>query len=227
MGKASRRGSHRALLLHIKAIKFILAQRIDDQLSSLLPAEFVPAIPHLRPYLLASFGSFSRMDYGTGHETSFAVFLLCLTLIRFFEPIPDEERDLVLNVFVRYLKLCWRLQDVYRLEPAGSHGVWGLDDYSFLAYIFGSGQLRGSLLRPLLIRLIFTGPIFIQIKLKRRSHRVFIIRSLLTIFISCQSCVYIKLKPALFTNIHHSYTLLPWVFQIGARSTLGYSRCTR
>lgn len=83
------------------------------------------------------------MDYGTGHETSFGLFLLCLTLVRFFQPNEDEERDLVLVVFLRYLRLCWRLQDVYRLEPAGSHGVWGLDDYSFLPYIFGSGQLRG------------------------------------------------------------------------------------
>jgi len=88
------------------------------------------------------------MDYGTGHETSFALLLLCLTLIRFFNPIPDEERELVLTVFTRYLKLCWRLQDVYRLEPAGSHGVWGLDDYSFLGYIFGSGQLRDQVEIP-------------------------------------------------------------------------------
>ena len=84
------------------------------------------------------------MDYGTGHETSFALFLLCLTLIRFFQPEPEVEREIVLIVFVRYLKLCWRLQDVYKLEPAGSHGVWGLDDYSFLGYIFGSAQLRGE-----------------------------------------------------------------------------------
>lgn len=83
------------------------------------------------------------MDYGTGHEASFAIFLLCLTLLRFFKPEPDFERELVLCVFVRYLRLCWHLQDVYRLEPAGSHGVWGLDDSSFLGYIFGSGQLRG------------------------------------------------------------------------------------
>ena len=84
------------------------------------------------------------MDYGTGHETSFALFLLVLTLVRFFEPVPEVERELVLVVFLRYLRLCWKLQDVYRLEPAGSHGVWGLDDSHFLPYIFGSGQLRGT-----------------------------------------------------------------------------------
>jgi serine/threonine-protein phosphatase 2A activator len=83
------------------------------------------------------------MDYGTGHETSFALFLLALTLVRFFRPTEEEERQLVLRVFVRYLQLCWKLQDSYRLEPAGSHGVWGLDDSSFLGYIFGSAQLRG------------------------------------------------------------------------------------
>lgn len=84
------------------------------------------------------------MDYGTGHEAAFGLFLLCLCLIRFFDSSPSEERSIVLIVFYRYLRLCWRLQDVYRLEPAGSHGVWGLDDYSFLGYIFGSAQLRGK-----------------------------------------------------------------------------------
>ncbi|KAI0353684.1 Phosphotyrosyl phosphatase activator [Trametes cingulata] len=132
-----------------------LEAECDDLLRALLPTHLLPSIPFISPYLLTSFGSFTRMDYGTGHETSFALFLLCLALLRFISPEPRIERQVVLCLFVRYMRLCCRLQDVYKLEPAGSHGVWGLDDYFFLTYVFGSAQLRdqteippSAILRP-------------------------------------------------------------------------------
>lgn len=129
-------------------------ERSSEFFSSHLP-ESILRYPHgsditaeseLSSYFLGSFGSPQRLDYGSGHELSFLAFLGCIWKLGGFS-YPDEhshpgnkERAIVLGLIVPYLSLIRRLILTYTLEPAGSHGVWGLDDHSFIPYILGSAQ---------------------------------------------------------------------------------------
>lgn len=108
--------------------------------SSILPDQLQPASVELSSYLVASFGNPTRLDYGSGHELHFIIFLYCLSVLEFFE--QADFIPLALIVFEKYLNLVRKLQLTYRLEPAGSHGVWGLDDFQFVPYIWGSSQLK-------------------------------------------------------------------------------------
>ncbi|GAA5874680.1 hypothetical protein JCM3774_004780 [Rhodotorula dairenensis] len=105
------------------------------------------ALPELSFHLLSSFGSPQRLDYGTGHELSFLCYLVCLCRLRVFS--ETDEHALVVRVFAEYIEVCRQVQKVFKLEPAGSKGVWGLDDHQHLVYLFGASQLIGHpSLRP-------------------------------------------------------------------------------
>jgi hypothetical protein len=117
-------------------------------------------IGELRAYLHDSFGHPIRIDYGTGHESSFVVFLLSLCKIGCFRwgcssnsnddgeikqnksnPTPQVIGFASLSLFHVYLNVTRGLQRDYMLEPAGSHGVWGLDDYHCIPFYLGACQM--------------------------------------------------------------------------------------
>ena len=111
-------------------------------LSNLLPNELKDAIIELEIYLLTCFGNETRLDYGTGHETTFIIFMICIFKLGLIK--KEELREYILKVFSTYIKTVRKLQTMYMLEPAGSHGVWGLDDYHCLIFLWGAAQLRNN-----------------------------------------------------------------------------------
>lgn len=118
-----------------------LEESAVDELKLVLPAELHVAIPEIVQYLLEGFGNPTRIDYGTGHEMAFIMFLCCMFKIGAFK--TDDKVAVALKIFNRYLEIVRRLQLTYRMEPAGSHGVWSLDDYQFVPFVWGSAQLNG------------------------------------------------------------------------------------
>ncbi|KAL7752043.1 Serine/threonine-protein phosphatase 2A activator 1 [Sorochytrium milnesiophthora] len=127
-------------------------KRLEEQAPSLqesvlasvsIPANAMRAVlAELSVYFTQGFGNATRLDYGSGHELSFVTWLCALDQLRVFGDGQARAYDQVVLVIVpRYLDIVRRLQMQYTLEPAGSHGVWGLDDHQFLPYLWGSAQL--------------------------------------------------------------------------------------
>ena len=89
----------------------LVEERASDLLDEYIPQHVLnfatknnKAKDELRAYLLGSFGSPQRLDYGTGHELSFVAFLGCIWKLGGF-PRADagaEERGIVLGVIEPY-----------------------------------------------------------------------------------------------------------------------------
>lgn len=123
--------------------------KVESQIIDILKLHLSPIVPthadidgflnESTPYLLNSFGSATRLDYGTGHELSFVSWLGSLFMVHIL-PVETSGSEL-LWILSNYYELVKSLILKYTLEPAGSHGVWGLDDHFHLSYFFGACQM--------------------------------------------------------------------------------------
>jgi len=59
-----------------------------------LPEPLHAAVVELAPYLIDSFGNATRIDYGTGHETTFAALLYCLAALGV---VGEDDRVALVN----------------------------------------------------------------------------------------------------------------------------------
>jgi serine/threonine-protein phosphatase 2A activator len=75
------------------------------------PAESAAAVPELVPYFQDSFGNATRIDYGTGHETTFVSLLYCLAKLGVVG--ASDTQALVTRVFAKYLALMRKVQTTY------------------------------------------------------------------------------------------------------------------
>ena len=112
--------------------------------TTILSPKFIPKniIIELKTYFLDCFGNQFRLDYGTGHELNF----FCVLLILYKSGVYSKKDFpyLIFKILFRYVIFVRKLQVEYMLEPAGARGVWGLDEYQFLPFIFGASQLVGN-----------------------------------------------------------------------------------
>ncbi|KAH8292277.1 hypothetical protein KR054_008036, partial [Drosophila jambulina] len=128
-GKKS--GSYRAWLRH-------MFPTVLNQLAGAISAEKCKHIHELGEYLRRSFGNAVTHEFGPGNELMFLFFLCGL-----FRANILQGRDTVaavLMLFSRYINVVRRLIVIYAL-PMASKPRCALEDYFFVAYIWGAAQL--------------------------------------------------------------------------------------
>lgn len=84
----------------------LLEKGLLGQALAVKGSDGITAKDEVSAYLMGSFGSPQRLDYGTGHELSFVAFVGCLWKLGFFKDGQeggDIEREIVLNVIEPYV----------------------------------------------------------------------------------------------------------------------------
>lgn len=72
-------------------------------LQKALPERHHRAIGEIMVYFIDGFGNSTRIDYGTGHEISFLMFLCCLFKIGVL--VQEDKLAVATRIFSRYVLL--------------------------------------------------------------------------------------------------------------------------
>lgn len=115
-------------------------EKIENMnLSDFLPSDYSKKnLEMLQIYFRGSFGNKIRLDYGTGHEIFFLSFLYIAKETSLLEECETKP------LFQKYFQLIRKFIFKFNIEPAGSNGMFAIDDYSFLSFLFGSAELVDS-----------------------------------------------------------------------------------
>lgn len=154
------------------------------------PALRAPLAAELSHYLQGSFGDERRIDYGTGHEAAFLAILFALGARGALAKV--DAADAVLVVFAGYLRVMRHLQSAYVLEPAGSHGVWGLDDFHALPFLFGAAQLSG------LDEEVPTGEVYREAIVKEYADRYLYVGAIQQVLLAKRGAAFHETSPMLY-----------------------------
>ncbi|GAA5851970.1 hypothetical protein JCM3766R1_003038 [Sporobolomyces carnicolor] len=103
-----------------------LAQEVTQLHLEILPSlsRADAVIPEVSFHLVRAFGSLARLDYGTGHELSFLLYLVALRRISVLRDDDDDSKRIVDDVWPRYWRVTDRIRDTFELAIAGRRGVW-------------------------------------------------------------------------------------------------------
>ena len=112
--------------------------------SSLIPTLPTASLAELNFHLTRSFGSVSRLDYGTSHELSFILYLLILRLTSSLTPL--DSKHTVTEVLNKYWQVSELVRKTFGLEEAGKRGVWKkeVDGEGRMWFDQGASQARGK-----------------------------------------------------------------------------------
>ncbi|TNJ27908.1 putative Phosphotyrosyl phosphatase activator protein [Giardia muris] len=125
-----------------------LRERCTDWHRDALPEAYQEATIEIDVYFLDMFGSEQRLDYGTGHELNFVCWVFSFARLQVLES-KEDMINIGLRLAPTYLRIVQNIQNIYTLEPAGSHGAWSVDDYNMLPFVWGSAQLFNKRFHPI------------------------------------------------------------------------------